>query len=254
MILALWGREELAADSRVADGGGWGGVTLAYNVRSPEEVDAVLARAEAAGARIGRPGGGDLLGRLLGRVRRPRRPSLGGRPQPALDARRGRLGAPAGRVSARPPYVELHAHSAFSFLDGASRPGGDGRGAAELGHGARPHRPRRPLGVPGLCARRPRRGSAPHHRGGDDAGRRRRPPHPSGRDRTGLRQPLPPPHARPRAHAAAATAAPAARTRPRASRPHAEGLVCLTGCAREGWCRAWWRRAPRRRRAGHAIS
>ena len=40
----------------VTDGGGWGGITLAYNTRSPEEVDAVLAEAEAAGGTIGRPG------------------------------------------------------------------------------------------------------------------------------------------------------------------------------------------------------
>ena len=55
MVVALWSREELATDSAVEDPGGWGGVTLAHNVRSPEEVDAVLAEAEAAGATIGRP-------------------------------------------------------------------------------------------------------------------------------------------------------------------------------------------------------
>src|SRR6266540_3299544 len=52
MIVALWGRDQLAEDSGVEDGGGWGGVTLAHNVRSPEEVDAVIAEAEKAGARI----------------------------------------------------------------------------------------------------------------------------------------------------------------------------------------------------------
>jgi catechol 2,3-dioxygenase-like lactoylglutathione lyase family enzyme len=56
MIVALWDRARLAEDSVVTDSGGWGGVTLAYNTRSPEEVDAVLAEAEAAGATIGRPG------------------------------------------------------------------------------------------------------------------------------------------------------------------------------------------------------
>ena len=56
MIVALWGRDKLAADSTVTDGGGWGGITLAHNVGSPAEVDAVLAEAEAAGATIGRPG------------------------------------------------------------------------------------------------------------------------------------------------------------------------------------------------------
>jgi catechol 2,3-dioxygenase-like lactoylglutathione lyase family enzyme len=56
MAVALWSRDELAADSTVADPGGWGGVALAYNVGSPAEVDAVVAEAESAGARIGRPG------------------------------------------------------------------------------------------------------------------------------------------------------------------------------------------------------
>jgi len=56
LIVALWDRAALAEDSTVEDSGGWGGITLAHNVRSPAEVDAVLAEAEAAGARIGRPG------------------------------------------------------------------------------------------------------------------------------------------------------------------------------------------------------
>ena len=54
MVVALWGRHELAADSGVTDGGGWGGVTLAHNVRSPEEVDAVIDEARRAGAAIAR--------------------------------------------------------------------------------------------------------------------------------------------------------------------------------------------------------
>jgi catechol 2,3-dioxygenase-like lactoylglutathione lyase family enzyme len=53
-IIALWSRAELAADSAVTDAGGWGGVTLAYNTRSPAEVDDVIGQARAAGARIGR--------------------------------------------------------------------------------------------------------------------------------------------------------------------------------------------------------
>jgi uncharacterized protein len=52
MIVALWSRDQLAEDSAVADPGGWGGVTLAHNVRSPEEVDAVVEEARAAGAEI----------------------------------------------------------------------------------------------------------------------------------------------------------------------------------------------------------
>lgn len=54
MVLALWGRDKLAEDSAVTDSAGWGGVTLAYNVGSPEEVDSVVAEASAAGATIGR--------------------------------------------------------------------------------------------------------------------------------------------------------------------------------------------------------
>jgi uncharacterized protein len=54
MVLGLWDRASLAADSAVRDSGGWGGVTLAYNVGSPAEVDAVIAEARAAGAMIGR--------------------------------------------------------------------------------------------------------------------------------------------------------------------------------------------------------
>jgi catechol 2,3-dioxygenase-like lactoylglutathione lyase family enzyme len=66
MVLALWGRDKLAQDSGVSDqvgsrekgrvsdllGGGWGGVTLAHNVASPSQVDAVIEEARAAGATI----------------------------------------------------------------------------------------------------------------------------------------------------------------------------------------------------------
>jgi uncharacterized protein len=53
IVVALWDRAKLAEDSAVSDGGGWGGVTLAYNTRSPEEVDSVIEEARAAGAAIG---------------------------------------------------------------------------------------------------------------------------------------------------------------------------------------------------------
>ena len=56
MIVALWGRDRLAEDTGVEDPGGWGGITLAYNVRSPAEVDATLAEADAAGGSVARPG------------------------------------------------------------------------------------------------------------------------------------------------------------------------------------------------------
>jgi uncharacterized protein len=56
LIFALWDRAKLTQDSGVQDGGGWGGVTFAHLVASPEEVDAVLAQAQAAGATIARSG------------------------------------------------------------------------------------------------------------------------------------------------------------------------------------------------------
>jgi catechol 2,3-dioxygenase-like lactoylglutathione lyase family enzyme len=66
MVLALWSRAELAADSGVDDGGGWGGVTLAHNVRSPAGVDALIADAERAGATIARPGAPTFWGGYSG--------------------------------------------------------------------------------------------------------------------------------------------------------------------------------------------
>ncbi len=66
MVVALWDRAALAEDSGVEDGGGWGGVTLAHNVRAPEEVDAVIAEAEAAGATIVRLGGPTFWGGYSG--------------------------------------------------------------------------------------------------------------------------------------------------------------------------------------------
>ena len=66
MIVALWGRARLAEDSGVEDRGGWGGVTLAHNVRSPQEVDAVLVEARAAGASIPRWGAKTFWGGYSG--------------------------------------------------------------------------------------------------------------------------------------------------------------------------------------------
>jgi uncharacterized protein len=54
MVVALWDRARLAEDSCVEDSPGWGGVTLAVNFGSREEVDAVTEEARAAGAKIGR--------------------------------------------------------------------------------------------------------------------------------------------------------------------------------------------------------
>ncbi len=66
LIFALWDRGKLARDSGVEDAGGWGGVTLAHNVRSPQEVDDVLAEARDAGAVIARSGAATFWGGYSG--------------------------------------------------------------------------------------------------------------------------------------------------------------------------------------------
>jgi uncharacterized protein len=56
MVVALFPWDHLAADAQVsAQGQGFRGITVAYNTRSREEVDAVLAQAERAGGHIVKP-------------------------------------------------------------------------------------------------------------------------------------------------------------------------------------------------------
>ena len=56
VVLALFGRDELAHDSNVASGGsGFSGVTLAHNVRSQEDVDRVIAHAVNRGGTLLKP-------------------------------------------------------------------------------------------------------------------------------------------------------------------------------------------------------
>ncbi|HLU41640.1 MAG TPA: VOC family protein [Microthrixaceae bacterium] len=57
MALVLWGRDQLAEDSGIRDddAGGFGGIALAHNVRSREEVDEIVAAAAEAGATVTRP-------------------------------------------------------------------------------------------------------------------------------------------------------------------------------------------------------
>jgi uncharacterized protein len=66
MIVGLWDRAKLAEDSRVEDGGGWGGITLAHNVGSREEVDAIVAEARGAGGSIVREPGETFYGGYSG--------------------------------------------------------------------------------------------------------------------------------------------------------------------------------------------
>lgn len=56
LAIALYPRTALAEDATIAEAGsGFRGVTLAHNVREKAEVAAVLAEAQAAGARIVKP-------------------------------------------------------------------------------------------------------------------------------------------------------------------------------------------------------
>jgi predicted lactoylglutathione lyase len=55
VVLVLWGRDKLADDMGIEDSGaGWGGIALAHNVGSREEVDALTGDARGAGATITR--------------------------------------------------------------------------------------------------------------------------------------------------------------------------------------------------------
>ena len=58
LAIVLWGRGKLADDAGVANvttTGGFRGIALAQNVRSPAEVDEVMARAQQAGATVTSP-------------------------------------------------------------------------------------------------------------------------------------------------------------------------------------------------------
>ena len=106
-------------------------------------------------------------------------------------------------------YIELHCHSAYSFLDGASRSGraGGDRGRARP-RGARADRPRQRLRGDGVRAGLRGRRGAPDHRlradgGGAAADAAPGPPHAAGRGRDGLGEPLPADHRGPSGHARA---------------------------------------------------
>ena|SRR5689334_7036600 len=73
LALVLWGRDKLAADSGLVDDDGatWGGMALAHNVRSREEVDAIVAAARAAGAIVTREPAETFYGGYAGVFRDP---------------------------------------------------------------------------------------------------------------------------------------------------------------------------------------
>jgi predicted lactoylglutathione lyase len=72
VVLTLWSREKLAADLGVTDGGAsFGGIALAHNVSSREEVDAVVEQARAAGAEVTREPSETFYGGYAGVFRDP---------------------------------------------------------------------------------------------------------------------------------------------------------------------------------------
>jgi catechol 2,3-dioxygenase-like lactoylglutathione lyase family enzyme len=68
LAVVLWGRDKVAGDAGLEDGGtdGFGGMTLAHNVRSRAEVDEVLAEAANAGAEITRAASETFYGGYAG--------------------------------------------------------------------------------------------------------------------------------------------------------------------------------------------
>ena len=92
-------------------------------------------------------------------------------PQPRPSARGG--GPSVMRTCVRMPYVELHAHSAFSFLDGTSLPAelAEAAAAARL-RGVRADRPQRRLRVDGVRAGGEGARAEGDPRGGGRRGRR----------------------------------------------------------------------------------
>jgi len=72
LAVVLWGRDEVAADAGITDDGAtFGGVVLAHNVRSRQEVDAVMAAAGEAGATITRAPAETFYGGYAGVFRDP---------------------------------------------------------------------------------------------------------------------------------------------------------------------------------------
>jgi catechol 2,3-dioxygenase-like lactoylglutathione lyase family enzyme len=67
--IVLWARHKLADDAGITDAhpsDGFGGIALAYNARSPAEVDAILAAARSAGATITKPAEATFYGGYAG--------------------------------------------------------------------------------------------------------------------------------------------------------------------------------------------
>ncbi|MEZ5410035.1 MAG: VOC family protein [Acidimicrobiales bacterium] len=73
VVVVLWDRALLAADMGIDDAGpgGWGGMALAHNVASQDEVDAIVERARAVGATVTREPAETFYGGYAGGFRDP---------------------------------------------------------------------------------------------------------------------------------------------------------------------------------------
>jgi catechol 2,3-dioxygenase-like lactoylglutathione lyase family enzyme len=72
MALSLYPRSDLARDAGLPEtDSGFGGIVLAYNARTRDEVDSVLAEAKAAGGTILKPGQDAFWGGYFGHFADP---------------------------------------------------------------------------------------------------------------------------------------------------------------------------------------
>ena len=70
VVLTLWARDKLAADMGVGDtGADWGGIALAQNVGSRDEVDDIVERARELGGAVTREPGETFYGGYAGAFR-----------------------------------------------------------------------------------------------------------------------------------------------------------------------------------------
>ena len=90
--VVLWARAKVAADAGLDDDGTstFGGIVLAHNVASRDEVDRIVGAAAAAGATVTKAPPRDVLRRVRRLLPRPGRSRVGGRAQPGLHAERRR--------------------------------------------------------------------------------------------------------------------------------------------------------------------
>jgi uncharacterized protein len=69
VVLVLWSRDKLAADMGIRDEAGWGGIALAHNVGSRDEVHDVIELARSNGAEITREPAETFYGGYAGAFR-----------------------------------------------------------------------------------------------------------------------------------------------------------------------------------------